>query len=195
MATNPVRMTAAERREQILAIAAEAFARQGLHGVSVDTIARQAGISQAYVFRLFGTKVELFRQVIARAFAQMTAGMAAAAGDLRGPDAIMAMGAEYRRLVEDRTALLLHLQGYAACDDPEVRETVRTHFRQLWETVATLSGMDPLRVKIFLALGMLINDATAMDVLDLDEDWARGVLTPIPVELYTTPFTGKNPAK
>lgn len=195
MATNPVRMTAAERREQILAIAAEAFARQGLHGVSVDTIARQAGISQAYVFRLFGTKVELFRQVIARAFAQMTAGMAAAAGDLRGPDAIMAMGTEYRRLVEDRTALLLHLQGYAACDDPEVRETVRTHFRQLWETVATLSGMDPLRVKIFLALGMLINDATAMDVLDLDEDWARGVLTPIPVELYTTPFTGKNPAK
>lgn len=195
MATNPVRMTAAERREQILAIAAEAFARQGLYGVSVDTIARQAGISQAYVFRLFGTKVELFRQVIACAFAQMTAGMAAAAGDLRGPDAIMAMGAEYRRLVEDRTALLLHLQGYAACDDPDVRETVRTHFRQLWETVATLSGMDPLRVKIFLALGMLINDATAMDVLDLDEDWARGVLTPIPVELYTTPFTGKNPAK
>ncbi|HWK79116.1 MAG TPA: TetR/AcrR family transcriptional regulator [Thermomicrobiales bacterium] len=195
MAKNPVRMSAAERREQILAIAAEAFARQGLHGVSVDTIARQAGISQAYVFRLFGTKVELFRQVIARAFAQMTAGMAAAAGDLRGPDAIMAMGAEYRHLVEDRTALLLHLQGYAACDDPEVQETVRTHFRQLWETVATLSGMDPLRVKIFLALGMLINDATAMDVLDLDEDWARGVLTPIPVELYTTPFTGKNPAK
>lgn len=188
MATNPVRMTAAQRREQILAIAAEAFARQGLHGVSVDTIARQAGISQAYVFRLFGTKVELFRQVIACAFAQMTAGMAAAAGDLRGPDAIMAMGAEYRRLVEDRTALLLHLQGYAACDDPDVRETVRTHFRQLWETVATLSGMDPLRVKIFLALGMLINNATAMDVLDLDEDWARGVLTPIPRELYTTPF-------
>jgi AcrR family transcriptional regulator len=194
MAKNPVRMSAAERREQILAIAAEAFARQGLHGVSVDTIARQAGISQAYVFRLFGTKVELFRQVIARAFAQMTAGMAAAAGDLRGPDAVMAMGAEYRHLVADRTALLLHLQGYAACDDPDVRETVRTHFRQLWETVATLSGMDPLRVKIFLALGMLINDATAMDVLDLDEDWARGVLTPIPVELYTTPFTGKNPA-
>lgn len=188
MATNPVRMTAAERREQILAIAAEAFARQGLHGVSVDTIARQAGISQAYVFRLFGTKVELFRQVIARAFAQMTAGMATAAGDLRGPDAIMAMGAEYRRLVEDRTALLLHLQGYAACNDPDVRETVRTHFRQLWETVATLSGMDPLRVKVFLALGMLINNATAMDVLDLDEDWARGVLTPIPRELYTTPF-------
>ena len=49
-------MTADERRAQLLAIAAEEFAAGGLHGTSTETIARRAGITQAYVFRLFGSK-------------------------------------------------------------------------------------------------------------------------------------------
>lgn len=176
------RMTGNERRTQILAIAAEEFARTGLHGTSAETIARRAGISQPYVFRLFGTKKELFRLVVAEAFAGMTAGVAAAAGELRGAPSLVVIAEEYRRLLADRTRLLLQMQGFAACDDPEVRETVQAAFGIHWNTVAEITGLDPMRLKIFIAIGMLLNNVAAMDAANLDEAWARACLTPTPVD-------------
>lgn len=84
---------------------------------------------------------------------------------------------EYTRLLADRTRLLLQMQGFAACDDAEVCETVRTVFGKLWETVSEISGLDPMRVKTFIAIGMLLNDAAAMDVATMDTEWAKACLT------------------
>ena len=61
-----VRQTAEERREAVLASATREFARKGLHGASTDAIAKAAGISQPYLFRLFGTKKELYLATSAR---------------------------------------------------------------------------------------------------------------------------------
>ena len=36
-----------------------AFAVTGYHGTPTDTLARRAGISQPYLFRLYGTKKDL----------------------------------------------------------------------------------------------------------------------------------------
>lgn len=72
-------MSAEQRREQLLGLAAEEFAAAGLHGASVETLARRAGISQAYVFRLFGTRKALFLQVVRRAFTRLVEGMDRAA--------------------------------------------------------------------------------------------------------------------
>jgi AcrR family transcriptional regulator len=59
--TSPtVRRSADERREQILGIAIEHFAVGGYRATSTNVIAREAGISQPYLFRLFRTKQELF---------------------------------------------------------------------------------------------------------------------------------------
>src|SRR5918996_1302470 len=54
------RKSAEERREEILAVAMKHFAEGGYHGTSTENIAREAGISQPYLFRLFRTKKELF---------------------------------------------------------------------------------------------------------------------------------------
>src|SRR4051812_50122625 len=54
------RMSAGERREEILAIAVRQFGDGGYRGTSTEAIAREAGISQPYLFRLFRTKRELF---------------------------------------------------------------------------------------------------------------------------------------
>src|SRR4249919_1908166 len=62
------RLTAVDRREAILQAAMEAFADKGLHGTSTETIARNVGISQPYLFRLYGTKKELFLAAIRRCF-------------------------------------------------------------------------------------------------------------------------------
>ena len=48
------RKTAEERREEIIEAAFAEFAEHGLHGTSTDAIARRVGVSQPYLFRLFG---------------------------------------------------------------------------------------------------------------------------------------------
>ena len=58
------RKSAGERREQILEAALAEFAAHGLEGGSTEAIAKAVGISQPYVFRLFGTKKELFMATI-----------------------------------------------------------------------------------------------------------------------------------
>ena len=49
----------AEKAQQTAQVVLE-FARKGLHGASTEDIARMAGISQPYLFRLFGTKKALY---------------------------------------------------------------------------------------------------------------------------------------
>ncbi len=60
MTTMP-RLTAEERREAVLEAASVEFAAHGYEGASTEKIARRVGISQPYIFRLFGTKRNLSR--------------------------------------------------------------------------------------------------------------------------------------
>src|SRR3954468_6456043 len=80
-----VRKSAEERREDILRVAVEHFAVGGYHGTSTEAIAREAGISQPYLFRLFRTKRELFLGCCDRADEQLLAVFRHAAA--RGDDA------------------------------------------------------------------------------------------------------------
>jgi AcrR family transcriptional regulator len=178
------RMSGTERRSQVLGIAAGEFADRGLHGASVEAIARAADITQAYVFRMFGTKKALFLELVGAAFDRFSDGMAQAAGGARGLDALALMGAQYYESLADRTTLLLQLQGFAACGDSEVRDLVRARLGRMWDTVADTTGLDPVTVKSFLAFGMLLNAAAAVDVDELDEPWAAGVRTRIQAGLF-----------
>lgn len=177
-------MSGPDRRRQVLQIAAEEFAENGLHGASTEAIARRAEITQAYVFRIFGTKKALFLQVVAEAFDRMTDGMCAAAGDQSGLEALGRMGAQYNEMLADRTSLLLQLQGFAACGDREVRDAMRGSFGRMWQTVAQTTGLDPVTIKAFLAFGMLLNNGAALQVAELDEPWAEGVRTRIRPGLF-----------
>jgi AcrR family transcriptional regulator len=178
------RMSGTERRSQVLRIAAIEFANRGLHGASVEAIAREADITQAYVFRMFGTKKALFLELIGAAFDDFSDGMADAASGAGGLDALALMGARYYESLADRTTLLLQLQGFAACGDAEVRDLVRARLGRMWDTVADTTGLDPVTVKSFLAFGMLLNNVAALDVDDLDEPWAAGVRTRIKPGLF-----------
>jgi len=177
-------MSGTDRRQQVLRIAAEEFADGGLHGTSTEQIARRAGITQASVFRMFGTKKALFLEVVVAAFQRLTDGMRAAAGDRTGRDALAEMGSRYHEMLSDRTSLLLQLQGFAAGGDPEVREAVREAFARMWQTVADTTGLEPVTVKAFLAFGMLLNNGAALQIADLDEPWAHGVRTRIEAGLF-----------
>jgi AcrR family transcriptional regulator len=177
-------MSGSDRRQQVLRIAAGEFADGGLYGASTEVIARNAEITQAYIFRMFGTKKALFVELVVAAFERMTEGMRDAAGSETGLDALTRMGAQYYEMLTDRTSLLLQLQGFAACGDPEVRDAVRSSFERMWETVAETTRLDPVTIKAFLAFGMLLNKGAALQIAELEEPWAEGVRTRIHPGLF-----------
>ena len=176
MTTTSTRLSAAVRREQILAASLEEFARAGLHGTSTEEIARRAGISQPYLFRLFGTKKELFLASVERCLRETKDAFVEAAAGHRGQEALEAIGRSYLELLEDRTRLLGQLQAYAACDDEEVCAVVRRGYGELVEYVERVSGAAPEVVSAFFAKGMLLNVITAMSLLDADEPWAQRLI-------------------
>jgi AcrR family transcriptional regulator len=179
--------TADERRETVLQAAAHAFAARGLHGTPTMEIAKAAGISQAYLFRLFPTKAELFIAVVERCnarihstFADVAA--AAKADGLTGPDVLSAMGTAYIGLLADRDLLLGQLQAHAACDDADVRAAMRRSFARLVELVERESGATPDEVRVFFAHGMLLNVLAAMRAEGSEAHWAEVLLGPKTLE-------------
>ncbi|HET8992279.1 MAG TPA: TetR/AcrR family transcriptional regulator [Rhodococcus sp. (in: high G+C Gram-positive bacteria)] len=177
-------MSGPDRRQQILRIAADEFAGGGLHGASVENIARRAEITQAYVFRIFGTKKALFEEVMVTAFDRLTDGMREAAGEETGREALARMGSRYNDMLTDRTSLLLQLQGFAACGDPDVRDAVRASVARMWSVVTDTTGLDPVTVKSFVAFGMLLNTGAALQAHEVDAPWAAGITTHIHAGLF-----------
>jgi AcrR family transcriptional regulator len=160
------RKSAEQRREEILAVAIEHFAVGGFHGTSTDAIARDAGISQPYLFRLFRTKKELFLACGERSHAKIGAAFRRAAEQAPEGERLRAMGRAYiDDLLPDRHAVMMQMQGYvAAASDPDIRAQVRRRYVELVEEVARLSGEPDERVWEFFAHGMLLNVAWSLDL-------------------------------
>src|SRR5690348_7588746 len=64
LAPSKRRLKAGERRDVILEAAAEAFAERGYLGASIDRIAEGAGISAPVIYRHFGSKKELYNELL-----------------------------------------------------------------------------------------------------------------------------------
>ena len=168
------RSTAAARRDDVLDAALSEFADHGYEGASTEDIARRAGISQPYLFRLFGTKKELFKATVTRCFRETLELFQRAAEGERGEDALHAIGEAYRQqLEEDRTRLRAQMQAYAACDDPEIRAVVRAGYGDLVAYVRRVSGADWPTVWDFFATGMLLNVLASMQFDIEPEPWMQ----------------------
>src|SRR5881409_4526964 len=171
------RKSAEERREQILEAALVEFAAHGLSGGSTEAIAKAVGISQPYVFRLFGTKKELFIATVERCMHGTLDMFRTAAAGLNGEEALHAIGEAYtERLTTDPTYLHSQMQAYAASHDSQIREVVRKGYGELVEYVERVSGLPPDRVSHFFAKGMLLNVVASMDLLGADEGWAQRLI-------------------
>jgi AcrR family transcriptional regulator len=166
-----MRKSAEERREEIVTIALRQFAEGGYRGTSTEAIAREAGLSQPYLFRLFGTKRELFLACIERCYATVAAVFADAVTGATPEERKASMGQAYaERLLPDRHALLFQLQGYAT-SEPVIQEAMRRNFSELVRTVAELAGVPESELWPFFANGMLLNVVAALDLADAP--WAR----------------------
>ena len=159
------RLTAPERREQVLVAAMAEFAVAGYHGTPTEAIARRAGISQPYLFRLYGTKKELFLACVGRCFDRTQQAFAhAGAHPQDGESAREAMGRAYLEMLADRELLLFQLQTYAASADDDVRARAQQRYDALREEIARIAGIPDADAVPFLGQGMLLNVAAALDL-------------------------------
>jgi AcrR family transcriptional regulator len=157
-------MSADERRRSVIRAAVSEFARGGYDGTSTEAIARRAGVSQPYLFRLFAGKRALFLAAArccladtARLFTEATEGLA-------GEEALRAMANAYTRvIVKEPERLLMQMQVYVAVaageadGDAAFGEAVRAEWRRLWDTVHRPLGADTGQTTTFMAYGMLVN--------------------------------------
>jgi AcrR family transcriptional regulator len=175
--------TADERREAVLEAAVHLFARGGMHATSTLAVAKAAGISQAYLFRLFPTKDDLMVAVATRCHERILSAFQAATARARatGGDPMEAMGLAYLELMTDRELLTLQLHAQATSIEHEgVRDASRDGFRRLYEHVRRHTDASDEEVKSFFAHGMLINAMTAIDAGSVPDDWARVIATKDP---------------
>jgi AcrR family transcriptional regulator len=171
--------TAEERREAVLEAAMEVFAQRGYLGTPTMDIAKAAGISQAYLFRLFPRKIDLVLAVVHHSNERIrdTFAKASAAAKAEGRDPMEAIGEAYAELLEDRDLLLTQIHSHAAAASmPEVAEASRECFAHLVDLVERETGADPEAVQMFFAHGMLMNVMAAIGAAGLGDHWAK-VLT------------------
>ncbi len=172
------RKTADERRDEILDAAFLAFGTHGFEGTSTEDIARAAGVSQPYLFRLFGTKKQLFLAAVERLHeltgTALEAGIAQMSEDAHcGP--FEAIGHAYTAAMATPGLLRMQMQALAACADPDVRRVVREGYGRLVDRIAAATNATPDVLAGFVAKGMLLNVLAAMDVLygDSGLPWAE----------------------
>lgn len=163
------RQSAPERRVAIVESAVEEFARHGYSGASVEAIARGVGISQPYIFRLFGTKKELFLAVTDHVYDTLIQRFvqAADAASGRGVPALQAMAEAYDLRLRHRNELLLLLQSFAASGDTEIQAHTRANYRRVIAEVARRTGVGHAELQAFFANGMLLTISAALDLPDL----------------------------
>jgi len=195
----PDRMTSEDRRAQIISAAAEVFGERGYAGGTTDAIARQAGISQAYVVRMFGTKEKLFSEVgekgstaVIAAFRDAIAGFPEGASDI---DKQSMLGLAYTQLIEDRGLLLSLLQLFSQGHDPVLGKQARTCFLDVYRVVRDEAGLGPRLATEFFSRGMLITVLMAMRMPDAVGDLdaaqllttALGPAEPVLLEIMSRP--------
>ena len=172
----PTRQTADERRTAVLAAAISEFARSGYAGTSTEAIASRAGISQPYLFRLFGTKKDLFVATFNLVGDRIINELTRAAEGLDGQAAKEAMGDAYLELMQDPELLQVQLHGFAAAPgDPDIARACRRTFEVLQQLAYERAHLTDEELREFFAMGMLINVMAAIDLLSVPDSWAQNL--------------------
>lgn len=178
--TPPTRLSSGDRREQILEAASVVFAERGYAGGTTDAVAKQAGISQAYVVRMFGSKEQLFVEVAKRAADRVAEGFQDAIAKFDGnetaDDKQSILGEVYSELVADRGILLVLMHLFNLGHDQVFGPISRQCFLDIYRIARDDAGLGPMVATEFVARGMLMNAILAMrlpDVLDDEPDAAE----------------------
>jgi AcrR family transcriptional regulator len=124
-----IRLPAPARREQILDVAVEAFARNGFHGTSMNDVAEAAGVTKPVLYQHFNSKQDLY-------ITKATAGVASGK-----QQTVQGFLAYFQWVADDHDAFLL-LFGSRASRDEESTLAIRRITAGAAEAIAPLIAID-----------------------------------------------------
>ena len=151
-----IRLSAPQRRSQLLAVAGRMFAEQGFHGLSMEQLADAAGVSKPVLYQHFPSKRELYLALVNDAAEELQAQVRKALEGTTDNEArVEASIAAYFDFVEDQRFQLLF--GTAEMNDDSVREAVDGALARIANVIGRLiaddAGLSPESAN-FLASGV-----------------------------------------
>jgi AcrR family transcriptional regulator len=151
------RMSAKERRAQLVEVAGRLFAEHGYHSLSMEQLAEAAGVSKPVLYQHFPSKRDLYLALLREAVADVEAQIRNALdGTTSNRERVRGAVSAYFDLVEDRTFQLLFRT--AELSRADVRETVEGAMADITHAVAALIAEDAglgRHAAEFLASGLL----------------------------------------
>ena len=157
------RMTAAARRVGVVRAAVKAFAHSGYEATPVSAIAQLAGVSQPYLFRLYGTKRDLFLVAADSCFAQLRELLAKAADGLAGQAAVDAMSGACLSLEAGDALRCFPMMIYAAMYEPVIAQRARGLLTELYDEIVNQAGVDDERTGLLFATLLLTQTTAVME--------------------------------
>ena len=151
------RLPAAARREQLLDVAHEVFARQGFHGTAMNDVADAAGVTKPVLYQHFRSKRQLYLALLDAVGTALLSAIEKATAEAGSPRAQVERGflAYFRWVEQDRDAFVL-LFGSGARRDEEFAEAVRRFESAIADAIAPLiqADIDPEHQRL-LAYGLV----------------------------------------
>jgi len=150
------RSTAARRRADAIAAGMRVFADNGPTTTAMQRVADEIGVSQPYVFRLFGNKQAFFLACLDELEARVRAVFKETAAVSR-TDPLDAMGGGFRELVADGVISGLWVQACAAArSDEKVAQRCRALIAGVLDEAEQSTGAASDELARFLANGALV---------------------------------------
>lgn len=157
MTTAPrrTRMTASQRREQLITVGREVFATDGVQGATVEDIATRAGVTKPVIYEHFGGKEGLYAVVVDRAIAEILASITHALDEPAEPRVLIERAvlslftfmqtspASFEVLV--RSSPTWYSGGSAATLMP----AIAVHVEEMFEDAFLREGFDPSSAPIY----------------------------------------------
>ncbi len=161
------RLSAEQRRAELLEAAVVEFAENGYHGTRTADIAARAGVSQPYIYALFPDKRALFLACHDWTTSRIKDSLEKAIADCAGCDDLeQALDRSFRQRFHDHPdEVLFQIQAHAAATaDPVIRNPVRKRFIELIELSERLGDAPREVVLRHVARVMLGNVVLALDL-------------------------------
>src|ERR1700712_98420 len=168
------RLPAPARREQILDVAVQVFARNGFHGTSMNDVAEAAGVTKPVLCQHFDSKQELYLALLAEVGNRLLTSITkATAGATNGREMTdLGFRAYFRFVAEDHDAFLL-LYGTGASRNEEATAAVRVLTAEAAKAISPLIAVDvdPLHRRV-LAQGLVgMAESVSRYVVELGDDF------------------------
>ena len=119
------RMSAADRRRQVLDVGLEVFARHGYHETSMSALAAEAGVTKPVLYQHFASKHDLFAEVLAETGDRLMRAIEASEVEETPRRRVEAGFRSFFRFFEEQPAAFALLYGTSLAVDPDFRRDAR----------------------------------------------------------------------